>query len=132
MNLRLLVIIALSLSGFWALLAQTPSRLSADTSRMLHVDVHSRWDALIIHANRDDLDLRVYSVTGEPIPSTLITYDQGSNRVYETGHDLQRGLYLVKVQGPGYRTVIKLFRRGPESDFLSSPGKLMVNDLAKR
>ncbi|MEL6675131.1 MAG: hypothetical protein AAFR61_23180 [Bacteroidota bacterium] len=44
-----------------------------------------------------DLKLELYRANGEKIPATVYKHFQQGTITYETGHDVEKGLYVIKV-----------------------------------
>jgi Tfp pilus assembly protein FimV len=54
--------------------------------------------AVFRHASQStSLRLEVFTAEGESVPATIYRFRQGDQIIYETGAELRKGLYLIKL-----------------------------------
>ncbi|MEZ4829790.1 MAG: T9SS type A sorting domain-containing protein [Bacteroidia bacterium] len=69
-------------------------------------------DEFAVETMDQNLKLEVFSVDGEKIPSTIYKYHHNGQIRYETGRELSRGLYLVRLLTEGethYQKMVKIY-----------------------
>lgn len=57
-----------------------------------------------------NLKLEVFNAKGEAIPATIYRYHQAGQTTYETGGELPKGLYLIKLISPQGIRLYKLMK----------------------
>ncbi len=65
----------------------------------------------VLETDQANLDIRVYNLEGKRIPCTLLKFKQLTTTRYETGYDLNQGVYVVRVQQGEQVSYCKLIRR---------------------
>lgn len=71
------------------------------SSVRLNVYPNPFTDAFTIESADTDVNLEVFTLSGRKVPTTLYKYHHDGLIRYETGRELSRGLYLVKVRSEG-------------------------------
>ena len=58
---------------------------------------HAFFESFIVESTDKNLTIELFSITGKPIASTLYKHHNSGVIKYETGKELARGIYLVKL-----------------------------------
>ncbi len=68
-------------------------------------------ETLVVESYDKDLAVQVFTLRGERVPCTLYKIRSGGLTIYETGHDLEQGIYLVRIVGKDREEYFKLIRK---------------------
>lgn len=66
---------------------------------------------IVYLGSESQVDIKIYTLSGDLIPSTLWKTRIESGVRYEAGYDLDQGVYLVRIQDEGGTTYKKLVIR---------------------
>ena len=62
------------------------------------------FNTFTVSSFQKDLQVEVFTLAGEQLPSTIFRYHDGEQVQYQTGLELSKGIYLVTVtDGQAYR-----------------------------
>ncbi|GAB4422774.1 MAG: hypothetical protein OHK0039_39020 [Bacteroidia bacterium] len=68
-------------------------------------------DTFTVETNSPDLMLDIYTLDGQRIPATIYRHHHNGRVRYMSGHELSRGLYLVRLTSPqGHDFAYKLMK----------------------
>ncbi|MEM7659216.1 MAG: T9SS type A sorting domain-containing protein [Bacteroidota bacterium] len=61
-------------------------------------------------SNHPRLRIEVFNAAGDPIPATIYRFHKNGQTIYETGAELRKGLYLIKLITPESTRLFKLMK----------------------
>lgn len=68
------------------------------------------YNTFTVASDSRDLQVEVYNLQGQRIPSTIFRFHEGEQNLYQTGLELSKGLYLVRVSDGVQHRVYKMMK----------------------
>ncbi len=68
-------------------------------------------EVLVVASGDGNLELQVFNLQGERIPCTVWKSKSDQQVIYETGYDLNKGVYLIRIQSGEAVSFCKLVRK---------------------
>lgn len=66
---------------------------------------------VIIDSQDSNLDISIYTLSGQKVPYTVWKSRHESGLRYEAGYDLKKGVYLIRIQSGDTVSYLKLVRK---------------------
>lgn len=104
---RIFLLLSFSLFTF-SLLSGTPDSTVVD---ILRKPDHTSINQLVVESPHKQVDIRIYTLNGEFVPSTLWKSRSERGFRFEAGYDLKQGVYLVRIENQGITRYQKLIIR---------------------
>jgi hypothetical protein len=73
--------------------------------------IRTAQEVLVVASGDGRLELQVFNLQGERIPCTVWKSKNEQQVIYETGYDLDKGVYLIRIQSGEAVSFCKLVRK---------------------
>ncbi len=68
------------------------------------------YNTFTVASESRELEVDIYDLQGHRIPATIFRFNDGSQNLYQTGLELSKGLYLVRVSEGAQHRVYKMMK----------------------
>lgn len=101
------------LSLLLSLICCSPALGFGEDSTIIASDIFQQQavDQIVIESPDSNLEISIFTLSGEKVPYTLWR-SRHENRIrYEAGYDLDKGIYLVQIKSENRVSYMKLLRK---------------------
>lgn len=104
--------------SFFTLFIFVSSFAQTKTTEEPQVAITANWEVFpnpfynnfTVASDSRDLEVEIYDLQGHRIPATIFRFNDGSQNLYQTGLELSKGLYLVRVSEGAQQRVYKMMK----------------------
>lgn len=80
-------------------------------SHPVQVFQHHAVGQIVIDSQDSNLDISIYTISGQKVPYTVWKSRHESGLRYEAGYDLEKGVYLIRIKSGDTVSYLKLVRK---------------------